>query len=90
MKCYEYKEKLMTKLETMKCESLLDEAIAYAKAASVSFDNALKGSDLADKRISERVAWRNKGYAEGIYVALVKTGFKNERMQELEELIKWY
>lgn len=80
----------MTTLETMKCESLLDEAIAYAKAASVSFDNALKSSDPADKCIIEKVAWRNKGYAEGINAALVKLGFKNERMQELEELIKWY
>lgn len=82
----------MTTLETIKCESLLDEAIAYAKAASVSFDNALKSSDprLADKCIIERVAWSNKGYAEGFNAALVKLGFKNERMKELEELIKWY
>lgn len=77
----------MTKLENMKCESLLDEAIAYAKSANVSFDNALKSSDSADKRISERVAWKHRGYAEGINQALVKIGFNNERMQELEELI---
>lgn len=56
----------MTKLENMKCESLLDEAIAYAKSANVSFDNALKSSDPVDKRISERVAWNHRGYAEGI------------------------
>lgn len=77
----------MTKLENMKCESLLDEAIAYAKSANVSFDNALKSSDPVDERISERVAWNHRGYAKGINQALVKIGFKNERMQELEELI---
>lgn len=77
----------MTKLEAMKCEKLLNEAIRYAENANEEFANADSCKDVIEKSILLAQAHNHRGYAEGINQALAVIGFKNERMAELGKLI---
>ena len=77
----------MTKLEAMKCEKLLDEAIRNAKTANEEFCKAGNSYDTTERHILETKAWNHRGYAEGILQALVCIGFKHELMEELCKLI---
>lgn len=77
----------MTKLEYMKCEKLMDEAIRNAKNANEEFNKAGKCYDTTERHILETKAWDHRGYAEGINQVLVVIGFKHDRMSELGKLI---
>lgn len=77
----------MTKLETMKCEKLLDEAIRNAEIANEEFYKAGNSYDTTERHILETKAWNHRGYAKGINQALAVIGFKHERMSELGKLI---
>lgn len=77
----------MTKLETMKCEKLLNEAIRNAETANEEFSKAGKCYDTTERHILETKTWNHRGYAEGINQALAVIGFKHELMVELGELI---
>ena len=77
----------MTKLEAMKCEKLLNEAIRYAENANEEFTNADSCRDVIEKSVLLAQAHNHRGYAEGINQALAVIGFKHERMAELGKLI---
>lgn len=77
----------MTKLEVMKCEKLLDEAIRNAETANEEFYKAGNSYDTTERHILETKAWSHRGYAEGIIQALNVIGFKHEQMAELGKLI---
>lgn len=77
----------MTKLETMKCEKLLNEAIRNAETANEEFYKAGNSYDTVEKHILKTKAWNHIGYAQGINQALVVIGFKHEQMAELSKLI---
>ena len=77
----------MTKLEFMKCEKLLNEAIEYAIDANDKFKVAAKHPNAMEREILLNTAHNHRGYAEGISQALAVIGFKHERMQELGKLI---
>lgn len=77
----------MTKLECMKCEKLLNEAIEYANDANDKFAAAAKHPNATEQQILENAAQNHRGYAEGINQALAVIGFKHEQMEELGKLI---
>lgn len=77
----------MTKLEVIKCEKLLNEAIVNVKNANKEFINADSCKDIIQKSIILAQAHNHRGYAEGINQALAVIGFKHERMLELGKLI---
>lgn len=77
----------MTKLEFMKCEKLLNEAIEYAIDAKDKLDVATKHPNATERYVLENIAHNHRGYAEGINQALAVIGFKHERMAELGKLI---
>lgn len=77
----------MTKLETMKCEKLMDEAIEYAIDARDKLAVAEKHPDATERYVLENMAHNHRGYAEGINQALAVIGFKHNRMKELGKLI---
>lgn len=80
----------MTKLEVMKCEKLMDEAIRNAENANEDWEKYLvaeKNKVALDMEINMRNCDYHRGYAEGINQALAVIGFKHERMAELLELL---
>lgn len=80
----------MTKLEAMKCEKLLNEAIKNAENANKDWEKYLvaeKNKVALDMEINMRNCDYHRGYAEGINQALAVIGFKHERMAELGKLI---
>ena len=77
----------MTKLETMKCEKLMEEAIINAKKANEEFAKADTCKDIIEKNILLAQAHNHTGYAEGINQVLAVIGFKHELMTELGKLI---
>lgn len=77
----------VTKLETMKCEKLMEEAIINAENANEEFSKADTCKDIIEKSILLAQAHNHIGYAEGINQALAVIGFKHERMEELGKLI---
>lgn len=77
----------MTKLECMKCEKLLNEAIEYAIDAKDKLDVTAKHPNATEKYVLENTAHNHRGYAEGINQALSVLGFKHELMAELGKLI---
>ena len=80
----------MTKVENMRCEKLLDEAIknaTYSKKDYVTYKRLLKDGKKVDAECKLRLADQERGYAEGIRQALVCIGFTHERMKDLDELL---
>lgn len=80
----------MTKVENMRCEKLLDEAIRKAisfKEDYRAYEKLLKDGKRVDAECKLRLADQEIGYAEGIRQALVCIGFTHERMKELDELL---
>lgn len=76
-----------TKIEAMKCEKLLNEAIRNAENANEEFTKADSYKDIIEKSVLLAQAHNHRGYAEGINQVLVCIGFKHERMSELGKLI---
>ena len=77
----------MTKLEFMKCEKLLNEAIINAENANEEFTKADSYKDIIEKSVLLAQAHNHRGYAEGINQALAVIGFKHKRMAELGKMI---
>lgn len=77
----------MTKLESIKCEKLLNEAIEYAIDAKDKLDVAARHPNATERYVLENTAHNHRGYAEGIIQALNVIGFKHEQMAELGKLI---
>ena len=80
----------MTKVENMRCEKLLDEAIRHASNSKEdyrAYERLLKDGKQVDAECKLRLADQEIGYAEGIRQALVCIGFTHERMKELDELL---
>ena len=79
----------MTKLEYMKCEKLMNEAIRNAENANESWKKyeRYKKDNMVEVEIGMREFDYHMGYAEGINQALAVIGFKHERMAELCKLI---
>ena len=80
----------MTKLESIKCEKLMEEAIRNAVMQNEYWEKYLKAEkskSALDMEINMRNCDYHRGYAEGIQQALVVIGFKHERMKELQKLI---
>lgn len=77
----------MTKLEAMKCERLMDEAIRNAENANEEFVKAGSCEDLIEKSILLAQAHNHIGYAQGINQVLVVIGFNHDQMKKLGELI---
>ena len=80
----------MTKLEYMKCEKLMDEAIRNAENANESwkkYERYKKENNMVEAEIGMRESDYHRGYAEGINQTLAVIGFKHDRMSELGKLI---
>lgn len=80
----------MTKVESMYCEKLMEEAIRKAISSKEdyrAYEKLLKDGKQIDAEWKLRVADQECGYAEGIRQALVCIGFTHERMKELDELL---
>ena len=80
----------MTKVETIKCEKLMEEAIINAKKANESWEKykrCKKENNMVEAEVGMRESDCYRGYAEGINQALAVIGFKHERMTELGKLI---
>lgn len=71
----------MTKVEYIRCEKLMEEAIQKAKQANEEFNKAESEKDITNESIC------HLGYADGINQTLVCIGFKHERMKELGDLL---
>ena len=56
----------MTKLESIKCEKLLNEAIEYAIDAKDKLDVAARHPNATERYVLENTAHNHRGYAEGI------------------------
>lgn len=81
----------MTKLESFKCEKLMEEAIRNMKNSNEYWDEyekAKKENRMADAEVAMRKFDYHRGHADGIYDVLAMIGFKHYRMKELCELSK--
>lgn len=81
----------MTKLESIKCEKLMEEAIRNMENSNeywVEYEKAKKENRMADAEVAIRSFDYYRGHADGIYDTLVMIGFKHERMKKLCELSK--
>ena len=78
----------MTKLESIKCEKLMEEAIQKVKQANDEYaESEMQCNNEVARQVSLRKADQHYGEAIGINQALVILGFKHDRMKELEELL---
>lgn len=80
----------MTKLEYMKCEKLMNEAIRNAENANESwkkYERYKKENNMIEAEIGMRESDYHRGYAEGINQVLAVIGFKHEQMAELSKMI---
>ena len=80
----------MTKVENMRCEKLMEEAIRKvisSKEDYSAYKKLLKDGKQVDAECKLRLVDQEIGYAEGIRQALVCIGFTHERMKELDELL---
>ena len=80
----------MTKIEYEKCVKMMEEAIRKAKQAEDEYKEADKHLVYANElewETEQRKADQHYGEAIGINQVLVILGFKNDRMNELSELL---
>ena len=80
----------MTKVENMRCEKLMNEAIRKANDSEKdykAYKRLLNYGKQVDAECKLRFADQERGYAEGIRQALACIGFTHERMKELDELL---
>lgn len=80
----------MTKIEKRRCEQLAQEAKNNFEKAEYHYEE-YKEFHLYGNKTDAEIALRetdyHRGYAEGIYQALVVIGYNSESMKELSELI---
>ena len=80
----------MTKVENMRCEKLMEDAIRKANDSEEDYKvykRLLNDGKQVDAECKLRFADQERGYAEGIRQALACIGFTHERMKELDELL---
>lgn len=77
----------MTKVESVKCEKLMYEAIRNASKAREEFTEANNSEDRGTFELLRLQAQNHLGYAEGINQCLVMLNFKHEKMSVLRDLI---
>ena len=80
----------MTKVENMRCEKLMEDAIRKANDSKEdyrAYEKLLMDGKQVDAECKLRLADQENGYAEGIRQALACIGFTHEHMKELDELL---
>lgn len=78
----------MNKIELIKCEKVLNEAIANMKGADKLYaEEKANGNDCKYLTPKIRMADNKRGYAEGINQALAMVGYNSEKMKELSDLL---
>jgi len=80
----------MTKIEKQRCEKLIEEAERNLNNSDMEYSKYERLKN-AEKKIDAECALRSadqlRGYAEGIYQALVVIGYSSASMKELTERI---
>lgn len=80
----------MTKVEKARCEKLIEEAERNLENSNMEYSK-YERLQKEEKKIDAECALRNadqlRGYAEGIYQALVVIGYSSASMKELTEKI---
>ena len=80
----------MTKIEKQRCENLIEEAKENLNQSDMyweKYEKLKEQEKKTDTEISMRQADQHRGYAEGIYQALVVIGYSSASMKELTERI---
>ena len=80
----------MTKIEKQRCENLIEEAKENLNQSDMyweKYEKLKEQEKKTDIEISMRQADQHRGYAEGIYQALVVIGYSSASMKELTERI---
>ena len=80
----------MTKVEKQRCEKLVEEAERNLENSDLEYskyERLKKEEEKNDAECALRNADQLRGYAEGIYQALVVIGYSSESMKELTEKI---
>lgn len=78
----------MNNSEKLKCEKVVNEAISEMKEANKLYEKEKReGNDCQYATPELRTADNKRGYAEGINQALVRIGYKSEKLKELSELL---
>lgn len=78
----------MTKIEKARCENLIEEARRNLNNSDVEYSKSerlQKEGKIIDAECALRNADQLRGYAEGIYQALVVIGYYSTRMKDLTE-----
>ncbi len=77
----------MERLEIIKCEKLVEEALRNVNKSKEAFDNATKCTETSERHVLEIIAWNYRGYAKGVAITLNAIGFMNEDMKKLNRLV---
>lgn len=80
----------MTNMEKLKCKKLIEEANVSLDISDTywrKYEKMKETENKIDAQIAMRKASYHRGYAEGIYQALVVIGYFDESMEELTERI---
>ena len=80
----------MTKQEKNKCEGLMKEALRNLENSNIEYakhERLKKEEKKTDAECALRNADQLRGYAEGIYQALVCIGYQSEKMKALTDLL---
>ncbi len=78
----------MTKIEKNKCEKLINQAIQELIGANELYeDDKKENKDSKIATMQIRLADNKRGYAEGMYNALVTVGYKSEKLNKFEQLL---
>jgi len=77
----------MERLEIIKCEKLVEEALRNVNKSKEAFDNAIKCTETSERHVLEIIAWNYRGYAKGVAITLNAIGFMNEDMKKLNRLV---
>lgn len=80
----------MTKVESYKCDRLLEEALNKMKRSEMAFAKSeifLKDGNELEWETEQRKGDQYYGEAVGIHQVLAALGFKHDRMKELSDLL---
>lgn len=80
----------MTKIEYIRCEKLMYDAIMKAKQAKEEYkesDKQSKNGNKVEGIVAQRCADQHYGNAVGIHDTLVVIGFEHDKMTELLKLL---
>lgn len=80
----------MTAHEKKECEKLVSEAMSNIDTSNAEwkkYERYKKENNVVDAEVAMRNADVHRGYAEGIYQALVCIGFKSDDMKEISDML---